>query len=46
MSTDLFHNGDQILCSFVLMLSLSDLAGMGKIQKNNYLKQSEASRTE
>ena len=32
---DLFHNGDQINYSFVLMLiNLSNLAAMGKIQKN------------
>jgi len=32
---DLFHNSDQILYSFVLMLlSLSNLTVMGKIQKN------------
>ena len=32
---DLFHNGDQIKYSFALMLiSLSSLAAMGKIQKN------------
>ena len=31
---DLFHNGDQIWYSFVLMLvNLSNLASMGKIQK-------------
>ena len=31
----LFHNGDQIKYSFVLMLiSLSNFAAMGKIQKN------------
>ena len=30
---DLFHNGDQIWYSFVLMLiSLSNLAAMGEIQ--------------
>ena len=34
-SIDLFHNGDQLKYSFVLMLiSLSNLAAMGKIQKN------------
>ena len=32
---DLFHNGNQIKYSFVLMLiSLSDFSAMGKIQKN------------
>ena len=35
MTIGLFHNGDQIKCSFVLMLiSLSNFAAMGKIQKN------------
>ena len=34
-SIDLFHNGGQIKYSFVLMLiSLSNLAAMCKIQKN------------
>jgi len=32
---DLFHNGDQIKYSFVLMLiSLTNLTAMSKIQKN------------
>ena len=32
---DLFHNGNQIKYSFVLMLiSLSDFSAMGKIEKN------------
>ena len=36
---DLFHNGDQIKYSFVLMpISLSDLAVIGKIQKNIWTK--------
>ena len=36
---DLFHNGDQIQYSFVLMLiSLTNLAAMHKIQKNIWNK--------
>ena len=32
---DCFHNGDRIKCSFASMLiSLSNLAAMSKIQKN------------
>ena len=35
LTIDLSHNGDQIYYSFILMLiSLSNLAAMGKIQKN------------
>jgi len=38
-SIDLFHNGDQIQYSFVLMLiSLTNLAAMHKIQKNIWNK--------
>ena len=39
VNIDLFHNGDQIWYSFVLMLiNLKSLAAMGKIQKNTQTK--------
>ena len=39
IAIDLFHNGGQIKCSFVLMLiSLSSLVTTSKFQKNIYFK--------